>query len=215
MNYGRITKKNSTTVLIKGSTVVSDVLRTKLTYKQRVNMGGSAGVIVQRFRGNDLFDPDVSGVGSQPYGFDQLMSLYGKFRVLGSKLTVWASSVGTTAGTQSYEMILVPTASGVAFTTTEDASVAPYAKWRLNQGLSNPAAFLERSITTSKIEGIPESRVRDDDTYSGDASTSPTSQWDWQIITQAIDRSSNLSCFAYVSIEYDVEFYERKNLALS
>jgi hypothetical protein len=199
----------------RSSKVVPDIFRAKLVYKQRVSMGGSAGVIVQKFRGNDLFDPDISGTGGQPYGFDQLMALYSFFRVMSSKIDVHFCSVGTAAGTQSYEAIVVPTATGVSFTTTEDASAAPYALWTLNQGLSNPHPRLTSSISTSKIEGIPESKVRDEDNYSGSAAASPTNQWDWQIITQAIDRSSNLSCFAYVSITYDVEFYARVNLALS
>ncbi len=195
--------------------VVADVMRSTLTYKQRVNMGGSAGVIVQKFRGNDLFDPDVSGVGAQPYGFDQMMTFYSKYRVLSSKIECWFCSVGTSAGTQSFNFVVVPTATGVSFASLEDASAAPYAKWGVNQGLSNPARHVIHSMATGKMEGVPITKVRDEDTYSGSASASVTSGFDWQILTQSVDLSSALSCFLYVTISYDTEFYERVNLALS
>lgn len=215
----KIIQKNKN--IFKGETVgqnfhvVPDVARVKLTYRQRVTMGGSAGVQIQKFRGNDLYDPDISGTGAQPYGFDQWMNLYERFRVLGSSIDVWFCSVGTSAGTQSFEAIVVPTATGVSFSLMEDAAAAPYALWKVNQGLSNPAMHIVSQMQTHKIEGIPLSKVRDEDTYSGTASTSASSGFDWQILTQSIDRLSSLSCFAYVNITYDVELFSRVNLTLS
>ena len=37
---------------------------------------------------NSLFDPNESGVGHQPMGFDQLMSIYEKYTVVAAKITV-------------------------------------------------------------------------------------------------------------------------------
>lgn len=47
---------------------------------------GTAGVHV--FSANGLYDPDLTGIGHQPRGFDQLMSMYDHYTVLGSKITV-------------------------------------------------------------------------------------------------------------------------------
>lgn len=47
---------------------------------------GIPGVSV--FRANDLYDPDFSGIGHQPRGFDQLMTLYSHFVVVGAKIHV-------------------------------------------------------------------------------------------------------------------------------
>lgn len=45
---------------------------------------------VYRFRANCCYDPNQSGVGHQPRGFDQLMALYDHFVVIGSTINVIA-----------------------------------------------------------------------------------------------------------------------------
>lgn len=40
------------------------------------------------FTANGCYDPNVTGVGHQPSGFDQMMEYYDHYRVVGSKITV-------------------------------------------------------------------------------------------------------------------------------
>lgn len=47
---------------------------------------GAPGVFV--FSANGLYDPNITQVGHQPRGFDQLMQLYDHYVVLGSTITV-------------------------------------------------------------------------------------------------------------------------------
>lgn len=42
----------------------------------------------QTFRGNSVFDPDLTGVGQQPRGFDEYAALYGKYYVVKSSYSV-------------------------------------------------------------------------------------------------------------------------------
>lgn len=200
----------------KSDRITPERLRRRLTYIEWVTVTSPAGVLnVQKFRGNDLYDPNVTGTGGQPEGFDEHMRFYEKFFVLGSEVVVTLCSVGTTAPTQAFEAVLVSTASGVSFTSTENASAAPFSKWAVNQGLSNDAKTLRMSMDTARIEGVPISKIRDEDNYSGSASASPVSQFDWQLLTQSVDRASTTPIYAKFEITYDVEFYGRVNLALS
>ncbi len=48
------------------------------------------------YRISDLFDPNFTGVGTQPVGFDQLSTLYTRFRVLSVAVTVEANNNATT-----------------------------------------------------------------------------------------------------------------------
>lgn len=67
-------------------------MKVRLKYVDEYVMTSTAGAVAnQAFRMNSVFDPDFTGVGHQPYGFDQYASLYNVYTVLGSKLTAtWA-----------------------------------------------------------------------------------------------------------------------------
>lgn len=51
---------------------------------------GVAGVygVEQSMRLNSLFDPDLTGTGHQPYGYDQMTPLYGRYQVRAVKVTL-------------------------------------------------------------------------------------------------------------------------------
>lgn len=64
----------------------STVKRFKYTEFFTINPSiGSAGSYV--FKANDLYDPNFTGTGHQPYGFDQIIQFYNHFQVLGAKVT--------------------------------------------------------------------------------------------------------------------------------
>lgn len=50
------------------------------------------------FRANCCFDPNLTGSGHQPKGFDQMMALYNHCTVIGSKITIRAYNQTTTGG---------------------------------------------------------------------------------------------------------------------
>ncbi len=73
------------------------------------------------FSASGMFDPDITGIGHQPRGFDQLMSLYSFYTVQRSKLTAsFYPSTGlprTTGGTGSVSLL------DTATTTTDQRNV--------------------------------------------------------------------------------------------
>lgn len=79
-----------------------------MRYYQTINLDiGLGGTIAsQVFRASSLFDPDYSGVGAQPRGFDQLMTLYDHYVVIGSKITVMATPAGKTTYPVCFGIIL-------------------------------------------------------------------------------------------------------------
>jgi hypothetical protein len=56
----------------------------------------------QFFSANGLFDPDVTGGGAQPRGFDELMSLYQHYTVIGAKITVKGFNIDPTHAVQMW-----------------------------------------------------------------------------------------------------------------
>lgn len=62
--------------------------RLKYIYNGSLNVGAAGLNTVQVFRANSPYDPDQTGVGAQPRGFDQWMTLYDHFFVKRSKIIV-------------------------------------------------------------------------------------------------------------------------------
>lgn len=66
-----------------------DRLRTKLHYCDVVQLSASAGSPgLWQFRLNNMFDPDLTGVGHQPQWYDQLSAVYSYVSIAASKIKV-------------------------------------------------------------------------------------------------------------------------------
>ena len=60
----------------------------KLKYCQEFTLNPGAGTVASHaFKADDMYDPDHTGVGHQPMGFDQLTPIYQKHSVVASKAT--------------------------------------------------------------------------------------------------------------------------------
>lgn len=73
----------------------------KLRYVDAIQLNATPGVIDSwGFRANGCFDPDQTGAGHQPSGFDQWSQFYNHYIVVGSKIkcTYGTTSVTTTGG---------------------------------------------------------------------------------------------------------------------
>lgn len=56
--------------------------------------GGVGAVPTNFYSANGLFDPDATGIGHQPIGFDQMMALYEQFTVTRAHIKVTFASAG-------------------------------------------------------------------------------------------------------------------------
>jgi hypothetical protein len=63
-----------------------------LKYSEQVVLNPATGAVAyHQFRANDMFDPNLTGTGHQPMGFDQIMAWYNHFAVVRSHIRVTAS----------------------------------------------------------------------------------------------------------------------------
>jgi hypothetical protein len=98
--------------------VLPERMDVALRYSQEVPLHASAGVAVSYvFRANDLYDPDYTGTGHQPLGFDQLCLFYKRFFV--TKSTCIMTPVWTTVSN------LIPGYYGLAI-SDDGAKTAGY-----------------------------------------------------------------------------------------
>lgn len=80
----------------------------KLRYVQRITLEPTAGGVADShfFRCNSLYDPDYTGVGHQPIGFDEYANLYKHYTVYGAKINVKLFSVGAAAAPDTQVCVL-------------------------------------------------------------------------------------------------------------
>lgn len=157
--------------------------------------------------GNGLYDPDVSGSGHQPLGFDEWMAFYDRYRVLASTCTVNTINTNTTAG-NNLQTTLIPTNQQTAIANADEAEELPDAE-EANAGIATgPAEDMVRATKqTSTMVGVPNIKYATE--YSGTATSNPTQQWYWRVYHEATN-GTTLAGFVNINIVYTVEFYQKK-----
>lgn len=75
-----------------------DTIVTTLRYvDQRGFNAAAADDTTYTYRMNDIFDPDFTGAGHQPMGYDQLAAVYNRFQVLSSSIKLTVTGQATAA----------------------------------------------------------------------------------------------------------------------
>lgn len=148
--------------------------RVRLTYATSFNVTGTTGAAgAQVFSVNGLFDPDITGVGHQPMGFDQMMLYYEHYIGIRTKLSVWAVNLNTTLPANvgiSINASVTPVT--VATTLVESGNM----EWLTLSvaGGGNSSKKLSSSVDVGHFEGIDD--VTDMSDLRGDTSSNPTEQ---------------------------------------
>lgn len=190
-----------------------------LKYCQTVNftsgIGGLAGT-ENIFRLNGMFDPDFTGVGHQPYGHDELATLYRFYRVMGVTVTVdFVNMSGP--GTVGWAMLQTPKSTWASNGINPDAlrekpgSVMGMPNW--NSSNRCTIDFGYRRI--SEISGVTEAQVENDDEYAAlfgaDAFQTPF----LRVNLADLSGASGATAAAQVTIVYHTKVYGRKTEASS
>lgn len=138
------------------------------------------------FRGNGPYDPDQTGVGVQPYGWDQLFganTFYYNYECLASKIKIHLTATESFAG--EVRIMLLPTRNTTLPQDAADIRRIPGCKticWTYNDG--GRGSNIRAYMSTRKI--FPDV-ARDDASFNSNYASLPTLQWYWYLM---IDTSS-------------------------
>lgn len=196
-----------------GGSIVPDRLRTKLKYTSLFSVTSTSGAIqYQLMAGNGCFDPDITGSGHQPQGFDQYAALYQRYVCRGSAIKVSVNS--NTAGS-NYIFSVRPTSDVNDFSSNMSVEVEKsYVKWKVGTQ-SNPARPIKMYRSTAKMEGVPNLKTLISDDYSAPFTANPTALWYWIVSASNADQQTTTNFNYYVEVTYYVEFYDRKTIGQS
>lgn len=193
-------------------------LFTKLKYASTVNLSAGVGGVTQApwiFKLNGLFDPDTTGVGHQPYGFDQFFPIYSHYTCFGASVQITVTSASSP--TAALVWTILPGANTSNDFTGRDItafSERPGSGYSTKSSDDNAVVNLGY-LNHATIEGVSKSKIMDDYNYSAVVTTDPVSNQ--RLLLGCCDTliTSEVSITLLVEIIYHVRFWRRNQMPQS
>jgi len=188
----------------------------QLYYEQGLVRTASLGSMnVYNFSANGIFDPNRTGTGHQPIGFDQMMLMYEQFCVIRShiKVTFLASdeparvAILLSPDTNAPPSITAAMENGLITTTSILGSGTDAG--------SNRMKTLQLSCDIPKYFGKSYQSILADPLQSGNIAADPSEQVYFQIAVWDPFSDQSTTVGFDVTISYDVMYWEPKKLASS
>lgn len=173
------------------------------------------GMNVWQLRLNSIFDPNLTGVGHQPYGRDQFEPIYGRYRVISCSYVINAWSSDGAA----IQVAALPAneAHTPAFSSASEIRENPRAKYIVQNGQGADFKTLRGKVYLPSLVGRNKSQYMADDRFQATMGSSPAENAVLNIYAQMVDEQLliNPSTVFAVTLKYTVEFFDAKVLPQS
>lgn len=186
----------------------------RLRYSTTFSGATTSGAITstQVFRANDLFDPDFTGTGHQPMGFDQLMVWYNHFTVRHAKITIVCKNTTASAPVVCLRVDADSTPLTVIDRIVElGGCVTEALEYKGGYGANKR---LTMSLDVAKLQGVSPIAITADANLRGTAAASPTevsyfhiTMWDTVGVTGSMEVD--------VILEQTATFFEPRDITES
>lgn len=207
---------------------VSKTARAKLRYCEEVSLSSNGISTVTRyvFAVNSLFDPNVTGTGNQPVGFDEWMNLYNLYTVVGGQMTVAPLAATTASATPQYfatgisdgQILTSATVQSLLSNCPNNDPGQPFSAYGMNKGFTN-VELKERSRSVKwsagGIMGVAQSDVLDRTSLQGSSTSSPSDLIYGTILIGDVGGAAASTQPYLVTIDFDVVFTNPKQLTIS
>lgn len=202
----------NTSIQLTGiQSILPTTFKTKLVYYDSVALNPSfTAVASHTYSANGMFDPNITGVGHQPRGWDQLMSMYDHAIVIGSKITVLFSNSNNTNPVTGFVRIAD---ANVTSTTPADWYEDGYVRKCVVQSSNGSGTGrLTHGVSPIKFLG----GKMGDDSLKNDVTSNPGEQCYFQVGVTSLDPGIDLADVEInVIIEYICVLIEPKRPTIS
>lgn len=185
-------------------------LKTSLKYQEAVTLTPTAGteiIGVHVFSANGLYDPNITGVGHQPRGFDQLMALYDHCVCIGSSIVVdFPAASGATAPAMGMVAVRDFTTVGTLFQDYMELGDCKY------MSISGPGGYMTRLVMNVNPNAyLGRSKPLGDPNLKNSNAANPSEQCYWHVAYGRASGTDVNAIRANIVITYTVVFIEPRD----
>jgi len=199
-NFGR--KKFQMTTVNRGLQPFASRYITKMKYSDSIALS-ALNAYQYAFNLNSCFDPNATGLGHQPYGFDQLTPIYNRYRVISTKYVINAYN-----NTNAIRFGCIATNDGAPINNMSELAESPRAQTRVQLPNGSTQSIIGR-ISMPSLMGRTKVQYMTDDRYQSLVTASPAELGLLTIYGQTInDTTTDVS--VVITLEYTVEFFDPK-----
>jgi len=145
----------------------------RLRYSDNFSLASTSGAVNTYVLGaNCLYDPNITGTGHQPMGFDEMMLYYNHYTVTHCKLTLVAKAVSSSKMTVMLRMDSSSTPITVIDRLVELGGVV--IEHISNTGVYGDSKEMHLGLDIAKIQGISSSAMTADTSLRGSNAANPS-----------------------------------------
>jgi len=162
------------------------------------------------FRGNSPYDPDYTGVGAQPYGFDELCksTMFTNFNARSSSIRVYFRPEELFANIRRLHCFVFPLrVASITTTDPSDVRMIPNCKETTYDGSCESTRGAKMKHYSSVKRVITETSASEN-AYSGSYAGNPATSWYWYVLfyTDAVDDDLDVTVYFDIKIKYYTQF---------
>jgi len=170
--------KNVSNISLAGP--VAPLVNTTMKYVQQVSLASNASGLAAApwfFNMNGMYDPDQTGTGHQPYGFDQYAALYSLYTVTHVSINIAFHGIGTSNVVGVWRM-QHSQSGGTPFTglSAQDFMEVPQGGGVIcnnSNGGENVTQVKLGKISIATMEGLTEKDIQGDNPYQAVVTANP------------------------------------------
>lgn len=186
--------------------------------------GGALPQVLFEIGMNNLFDPNETGLGAQPYGFDEFMALYEKYIVTSSKVTYYITNRSVSASKIRVWVAPIQDNTMSVTDTWREARVTPKVKTMI---LAESTSGTDNDIGAISLNYTPQAHVNlggigavENSIFTSFVGISTADVPNKVIAKLFVERADGVSLaddsiYVEAMVEYQVSFFEPKVIGLS
>lgn len=163
------------------------------------------------FTANGLYDPNITGTGHQPMGYDQLMELYDHYKVTHCKITATFDSIDTA----ETHIVGIKITDGGGYISSGQAACEGGNSTFDVLGTKDSSHGHKTLVYNLDLKAFFGGRNFEDRDFQGSTTTNPLEQAYPTVFCFPNSSADSAGCICNVVLEYATQFTEVKQLAQS